>query len=106
MHDKPPSLKWPLIWTGFAIYLVAWAFIDAVVDVEEDRLHAALALPLCVVGLIFALRFLRQRLAQRQQWRAQKFVAWLLADNLPAPEVTDWQQYERDLELRLRRADR
>jgi hypothetical protein len=94
-----PSLKWPLIWLVVAGYLVVASFIDFTVGIDDarDAEGAMYCFPFLVIGLVFAFRWLRKRLAQRQQWRETRLMEWILSD-LPAPEKTDWEAIERQLD--------
>ena len=45
-----------------------------------------------------SLAWYRRRVAERREWRRARRVAWLFRPPLPAPECTDWDTYERDLD--------
>lgn len=97
-----PSLKWPLIALAVAGYITAASFIDFTIDIDSasDAAGARSCFPFAVIGLAFAVRFLRKCMRQRQQWRDDKFIETLMK---PWPEVpeTDWEAYERQLEPRI-----
>ena len=40
----------------------------------------------------------RRRVAERQAVAAARYRAWLFKPPMPAPDLTDWEAYERDLD--------
>jgi hypothetical protein len=84
-----PSLKWPVIWLGFSVYLVGWAFIDAFIDREEDSAAALAALPVMLVLFALACWHYHRRLKQRQQWRNDKLIWWIVNRELEVPTPID-----------------
>jgi hypothetical protein len=76
-------------------------FLDFTVDREEDAAAALIVFPLFVGAFYLALRFYRNRIAQRQQWRDNREMQWWLTRDLPELEITDWDAYEHGIEYRV-----
>jgi len=98
-----PSLKWPLIWIALAIYVTVSSLCAGIAGLfgqteSGDAPGTLLMCPLFALGVWAAVAFYRRRLDERAAWRQERFMRWMLADNMPAPEQIDWHAFERDVE--------
>jgi hypothetical protein len=92
--SRPPDLRPPLfavLWTG------GWAVFWLVLALAMLSVGLAFWCVFSLATLAPSLAWYRRRLAQRLVWRRARGVAWLFKPPLPAPECTDWDAYERDL---------
>ena len=85
-----PSLTWPLIWLALTGYCV----LRSTVGIFEDPANAPFVLAFSLGLYYLALCFYRHRIKQRKQWRRDRFIAWARKPPLPAPAVTDWENFE------------
>ena len=86
-----PRLKWPRIWIGCSLYLIICAL-----DELEFMLFA-------LILFAVACGFYGERIKQRQQWRQDKLLWWVLNAELPRVPYTDWDEFERRADPRIRR---
>ena len=80
-----PRMKWPLIWLTVSTVLLVECLLDFTVDREEDAAAALMCFPFLLVGFALSVRYRRRRVAQRQQWRDDREMAWWLKDLPPLP---------------------
>ena len=84
-----PRMKWPLIWLTVSAILMVECFLDFTVDREEDAAAALTVFPFLLVGFALSVRYYRSRIAQRQQWREDREMAWWLSDLPPLPDPSE-----------------
>ena len=92
---SPPDLRPPLIavlWTG------GWAVFWLVLALATLSAGLGFWCVFSLATLAPSLAWYRRRVAERREWRRARGVAWLFRPPLPAPESTDWDTYERDLD--------
>ena len=87
-----PSLTWPLIWLA----LTGYSVLSGAVGIIGDPGNSAFVLAVSLGFYWLALRFYRVRIAEREQWRQERFDEWM-HKVLPPPPVTDWDKFEYDV---------
>jgi len=87
-----PSMAWPVVW----LVLTAYAVFSLTLDFIADPRDGWLALAISGGCYYLALLFHRKRCEEREEWRQEKFDAWMHKPLPPAP-VTDWERFEYDV---------
>lgn len=96
-----PSFKWPLICLAFSVYVFGAAFVDAFIDTEEDQLYALFAVPISFGCIVVCLVVISKWIDKLDEWKEQQRLDFILKTELPRPQATDWERFERDVERAL-----
>ena len=96
-----PSLTWPLIWLA----LTGYSVLSSATGIITDPGNAVFVLAFSLGLYYLALCFWRKRVEQREQWRQERFDAWL-HKVLPPPPVTDWDKFEYDVAKMVAKQER